>query len=67
MHPCAYLLKHVPPLGNFQLAMLIGWEQMCAWINVLMRVATAIFDSLAHQFQWMWIKLTPLNEHMVIQ
>jgi len=34
---------------------------MCAWISVLMQVATTILDSLAHQFQWMWIKLTPLR------
>jgi len=61
MHPCAYLLKNVPPLGNFQIAMLIGWQRMCAWINVLMQVATTILDSLAHQFQWMWIKITPLR------
>jgi hypothetical protein len=60
MHPCAYLLKNVPPLGNSQLA--IGWQQMCAWISVLIiQVAITIVDSLAHRFQWMWIKLTPLG------
>jgi hypothetical protein len=36
MHPCAYLLKNVPLLKDFQPIMLEKWQQIWAWINELM-------------------------------
>jgi len=38
MHPCAYLLENVPPLGDFKPTILVGWQHVRAWISELMQV-----------------------------
>jgi site-specific DNA-cytosine methylase len=33
MHPCAYLLENVPPLGDSRPTILARWQQIRAWID----------------------------------
>jgi hypothetical protein len=33
MHPCAYLLENVPPLGDSRPIVLVGWQEIKAWIS----------------------------------
>jgi hypothetical protein len=48
MHPCAYMLENVPPLGDSQLAMLVTWHQIWAWIGELMQMDVALINSCSH-------------------
>jgi len=45
MHACAYLLKNVPPLGDFRLIVLAGWQQIRAWISEPMQVDATLVGS----------------------
>jgi len=39
MHPCAYLLENVPPLGDYRpLIILAKWQQVKAWIKELVQM-----------------------------
>jgi hypothetical protein len=67
MHPCAYLLENVPPLGDSRPIVLAKWQQIKAWIGKSVQVNVASVGSRIHWFQWMWINLAPQevsNEHM---
>ncbi len=61
IYPCAFLLENVPPLKDPQLIILAKWLQIRAWINKLMQVDAIVIGSHTHQFQWLWINLTPLE------
>jgi hypothetical protein len=39
MHPCAYLLRNVPPLGDCgPFAILARWQHIKVWITELMQM-----------------------------
>jgi hypothetical protein len=61
MHPCAYLLANVPPLGDFRPTILARWQQINVWISELMQVNVSSVGSRVHRFWWMWINLAPLE------
>jgi hypothetical protein len=41
MHPCAYLLENVPPLGDSWPIVLAGWQHTKAWIGKLVYMNVA--------------------------
>jgi hypothetical protein len=59
MHPCAYLLENVPPLGDFKPTILARWQHIKTWIGELVQVDVALVGSQTHWFQWMWTNLAP--------
>jgi hypothetical protein len=50
MHPYAYLLENVPPLGDSKPIILVGWQHIRAWISELMQVDLVLVGSRAHWF-----------------
>jgi hypothetical protein len=44
MHPCAYLLENVPPLGDSRPIVLASWQHIRAWIDKLVQVNVALID-----------------------
>ncbi len=61
MHPYAYLLANVPPLGVSRPIVLAGWQQIKAWIGELVQVDVTLISSQTHRYQWIWINLAPLE------
>jgi hypothetical protein len=61
IHPYAYLLDNVLSLEDFLLTILVGWQQIRAWINELVWMDVRAFGSYACRFLWMWINLTSLE------
>jgi hypothetical protein len=61
MHPCAYLLENVPPLGDSKLIVLARWQQIRAWIGKPVQADVILVGSWSHRFWWMWINLTSLE------
>jgi hypothetical protein len=61
IHPYAYLLDNVLSIEDFLLAILVGWQQIRAWINELVQMDVRAFGFYAHRFLWMWINLTSLK------
>jgi hypothetical protein len=45
MHLCAYILKDVPPLGDSQLVVLVGWQQIQVWIEEQVQVDATLVGS----------------------
>jgi len=54
-------VKNVPPLGNYQLAVLAAWQQIRAWIKELVQVDAVTIGSHAHCFKLPWINLVLLE------
>ncbi len=54
-------VKNVPPLGNYQLAVLVAWQQIRAWIEELVQVDAVTIGSHAHCFKLPWINLVLLE------
>ncbi len=48
MHSYAYMLENFPPLGDSQLAMLVTWHHIWAWIGELMQMDVALVNSRSH-------------------
>ncbi len=38
MHPCAYLLENIPPLGDSKSIILARWQHIKVWIGEPMQV-----------------------------
>jgi hypothetical protein len=51
-----------PTIGGLYLpTILLGWQQIKAWISEPMEVDATSFGSLTNRFQWMWTNLAPPN------
>jgi hypothetical protein len=46
-------------LGDYRPIVLVGWQQIRAWIGKPVQVDVILVGSQPHWFRWMWINLTP--------